>query len=113
VVPRLLHPPLVDRRLAGRDVEAAEARALVRLDAGKKQSQVSPAKVREALGLTKLYSSRFTAETKGKTIHIHGRGFGHGVGMCQWGAKGMADSGKSYGQILAHYYRGVRLKRIY
>ena len=85
----------------------------VSLESGKKQQQVSPKKVREAVGFTDLYSSRFTAETKGKVIHIHGRGFGHGVGMCQWGARGMAEAGKNHLAILEHYYRGVRVKRIY
>ncbi len=35
-----------------------------------------------------------------------GRGYGHGVGMSQWGAKGMADNGWSYRQILGHYFQG-------
>jgi len=38
-----------------------------------------------------------------------GRGFGHGVGMSQWGAHAMALQGHSYEQILSHYYRGTRL----
>ena len=39
-----------------------------------------------------------------------GRGFGHGVGMSQWGAQGMANRGQSYEQILHHYYRGAELR---
>lgn len=38
-----------------------------------------------------------------------GRGFGHGVGMSQWGMQGMALAGKTYDQILAHYYQGTTL----
>jgi stage II sporulation protein D len=41
-----------------------------------------------------------------------GRGFGHGVGMCQIGAYGMAQRGHSYRQILTHYYTGVELGRV-
>ena len=41
-----------------------------------------------------------------------GRGFGHGVGMSQWGAQGMALAGASYEQILAHYYRGIALTQV-
>jgi stage II sporulation protein D len=41
---------------------------------------------------------------------VEGRGFGHGVGMSQWGAYAMALQGRSYEQILRHYYRGVELK---
>ncbi len=40
---------------------------------------------------------------------VEGRGFGHGVGMSQWGAYAMAREGRSYEQILRHYYRGVEL----
>ncbi|WP_231597250.1 SpoIID/LytB domain-containing protein [Synechococcus sp. CBW1004] len=40
---------------------------------------------------------------------VEGRGFGHGVGMSQWGAYAMAQQGRSYEQILRHYYRGVEL----
>ena len=40
---------------------------------------------------------------------VEGRGFGHGVGMSQWGAYAMARQGSSYEQILRHYYRGVEL----
>lgn len=41
------------------------------------------------------------------TITFHGEGWGHGVGMSQWGAKAMADSGATYDQILSHYYTGL------
>jgi len=40
---------------------------------------------------------------------IKGRGFGHGIGMSQWGASGLAKQGWTYQQILAHYYRGAHL----
>jgi stage II sporulation protein D len=40
-----------------------------------------------------------------------GKGWGHGVGLCQVGASGMAQQGASYEQILSHYYRGVRIRK--
>jgi stage II sporulation protein D len=40
---------------------------------------------------------------------VHGRGWGHGVGMSQWGAKGYAERGRTWQQILAHYYPGTTL----
>jgi stage II sporulation protein D len=40
-----------------------------------------------------------------------GRGYGHGVGMCQCGAQGMARSGKSYEAILGYYYPGSKIIR--
>ena len=42
-------------------------------------------------------------------LEVVGRGFGHGVGMSQWGAYGLALRGMGYGQILRHYYRGAQL----
>jgi len=44
------------------------------------------------------------------TVTITGHGWGHAVGMCQYGAKGMADAGYTYDQILAHYYQGTTLE---
>lgn len=108
---KLRRARLAKHELTG--VSRASETNLVRLEEGRRKRQVSPKKVRRAVGYGELYSTRFTAETKGHTVHIHGRGFGHGVGMCQWGAKGMAEAGRSYRQILGYYYRGVRLKRIY
>jgi stage II sporulation protein D len=43
------------------------------------------------------------------SLLVIGRGFGHGVGMSQWGALAMAQKGHSHEQILLHYYRGARL----
>ncbi|MFB6352017.1 MAG: SpoIID/LytB domain-containing protein, partial [Bradymonadaceae bacterium] len=47
------------------------------------------------------------------TFHFKGAGFGHGVGMCQTGATGMAQAGKSYKDILTHYYKGIEIKSLY
>jgi SpoIID/LytB domain protein len=44
---------------------------------------------------------------------LHGAGFGHGVGMCQIGAIGMAEAGKSFGAILGHYYPSTHVHRLY
>ena len=43
----------------------------------------------------------------------NGGGYGHGVGLCQHGAIGMAGSGMTYGPILHHYYRGSKLIRLW
>ncbi|MCA9677846.1 MAG: SpoIID/LytB domain-containing protein [Kofleriaceae bacterium] len=48
-----------------------------------------------------------------KSFTFDGAGFGHGVGMCQVGAIGMAEAGKSHDDILDHYYRGTHLHRLY
>ena len=55
----------------------------------------------------KLYSTRMVITTKGKKITITTSGSGHGVGMSQYGANGLAKRGRGYKQILKHYYRGI------
>ena len=52
-------------------------------------------------------SNRLEARTDGKRVVIRGRGWGHGSGMSQWGAHGLAQRGASYTDILTHYYTGV------
>ncbi len=44
---------------------------------------------------------------------FRGAGFGHGVGMCQTGAAGMADTGKKHEEILTHYYTGIEIRKLY
>jgi len=44
---------------------------------------------------------------------FYGRGWGHGVGMCQVGAYGMALAGATYEEILKKYYKGIALKKLY
>lgn len=55
----------------------------------------------------KLYSTRFVITTRGNKIIITSSGSGHGVGMSQYGAHGLAKRGQSYRQILKHYYKGT------
>lgn len=57
-----------------------------------------------------LKSCRITRVTLLKnSVRFEGRGYGHGIGMCQDGANGMAKAGKTYEQILKHYYPGSKL----
>lgn len=60
-----------------------------------------------------LWSNYFTIDATGDSIIINGRGAGHGCGMCQWGAIGMAQKGYTFDAILKHYYRGVRIDKAY
>ena len=48
-----------------------------------------------------------------RTFSFRGGGFGHGVGMCQTGAIGMASQGKTHREILTHYYRGIDVTKLY
>lgn len=59
-----------------------------------------------------LPSTLFTIEGEGSNVRIVTRGHGHGVGMSQYGARGMAEEGYSYQEILKYYYQGVTLKRM-
>ena len=64
---------------------------------------------RLAIGPNLIRSTLFTAKVqKGKLI-FEGRGWGHGVGMCQWGAYGMAQQGEKAEEILKHYYPGAEI----
>lgn len=64
-----------------------------------------------------LNSTYFTTELStgsagGVQLTLKGRGYGHGIGMCQWGAIGRARAGQSYKTILTTYYRGATVEKI-
>ena len=63
---------------------------------------------RNTLGLR---SADFDIEKKEGSLLITTYGYGHGVGMSQYGANGMAKNGSNYKQILLHYYNGVKLTK--
>ena len=67
---------------------------------------------KEVASLLKLKSNCFTITENGNKVTIKTKGYGHGVGMSQYGAQGMAKSGYTYDQILKHYYTGVEIKKI-
>lgn len=64
-------------------------------------------KMRELLGLR---SSSFQIKKEKDTYKITTKGFGHGLGLSQYGAQGMASEGSSYKDILYHYYTGVKIE---
>lgn len=65
--------------------------------------------IRRALSRTHLYSSAFVVDREGDRFILTGAGWGHGVGLCQIGAAVMAEQGKTYRDILQHYYRGTEV----
>ena len=67
--------------------------------------------IRRWLSDSHLRSSAFDVDYDGDDIVLHGRGWGHGVGLCQIGAAVMASRGYTYQQILEHYYPGSTLER--
>lgn len=68
--------------------------------------------IRHALSESHLKSSAFEISWDGDTLVLEGKGWGHGVGLCQIGAAVMAHKGYDAGQILLHYYPGTKLERI-
>jgi stage II sporulation protein D len=68
-------------------------------------------RIRQAFG--NLRSSLFVVEVKDGGAVFQGAGFGHGVGMCQTGAIGMGEAGKSYREILRHYYPGTSIRKLW
>jgi stage II sporulation protein D len=71
------------------------------------------ASFRERIGYGRLKSLSFDVRSEGEKVHFIGRGLGHGAGLCQWGAKIYAEEGWDYRRILAHYYPGTELQRLY
>lgn len=69
--------------------------------------------IRRALSESHLYSSAFDVEKTASGFRLHGKGWGHGVGLCQIGAAVMGQKGYKYDEILLHYYRGAEIKKIY
>ncbi|MCM1370277.1 MAG: stage II sporulation protein D [Clostridium sp.] len=59
-----------------------------------------------------LKSNYYSITQKGNQITVVARGYGHGVGMSQYGAEGMAQAGYKYDEILKHYYQGTEIKKI-
>jgi SpoIID/LytB domain protein len=106
--------PGADVRLTGQDgtevvIDSVDLRRFV--------SEVAPSlypdrfPTRRSDGLRNLPatmpSSRFTIEVGGDEVVVDGRGWGHAVGMGQYGARGRAESGATYDEILAAYYAGL------
>lgn len=65
---------------------------------------------RRFVGVTEIKSTYFALKQQGQKVFISGRGYGHGVGLCQWGSRFMAENqGMDYRRILQHYFPGTTL----
>jgi len=84
---------------------------LIRFSSDTGQVDCSGEVCRRILGYNNLKSTLFKIRIRSGRLQFSGRGWGHGVGMCQWGSKGMADKGYSYEAILTQYYHGAELKK--
>ncbi|MGM0441636.1 MAG: SpoIID/LytB domain-containing protein [Elusimicrobiota bacterium] len=66
---------------------------------------------RMAIGPDIIKSTLMSIKRDEKKFSFYGRGWGHGVGMCQWGAKGMAEEGYKYDDILRFYFPGTQIEK--
>jgi len=66
--------------------------------------------LRKAVGYDVVKSTRFSVSLSGSVYTFKGNGWGHGVGMCQWCTKGMADQGITHEKMLEHFYPGAKLR---
>ena len=71
---------------------------------------ISATDFRKALGWSRLPSTNFKIAIDGDLVIFEGKGYGHGVGLCQWGALQMAREGKNYKEILSFFYPGTTIQ---
>lgn len=67
--------------------------------------------LRKALGWSRLPSTDFAVISSDDPVLLEGKGYGHGVGLCQWGTLQMAREGKTYRDILSFFYPGTLLQK--
>jgi stage II sporulation protein D len=80
---------------------------------GNLRLKLSKVELRKLLGVKKIKSNNFDIQVRGKKIVFQGNGRGHGVGLCQWGARRMAEKKKSYKEILKKYYPKTKMVQMY
>jgi stage II sporulation protein D len=112
---RLAHAGFKFGKIRGISIKSftrsGRARAIA-VKTGSGREIIKATEFRKALGPVKIKSTWFRLRRSGDTVIFKGRGFGHGVGMCQWGAYGMAKKKFDFRKILAHYYPGAKLKTV-
>ncbi|MBF0171681.1 MAG: SpoIID/LytB domain-containing protein [Nitrospinae bacterium] len=84
--------------------------ATLRIVHDRGEIKMSAGRFREMIGQTTLRSSRFSVSRKKGQFVFVGNGFGHGVGMSQFSARGMALKGATFDEIVTHFYAGVSLE---
>ena len=90
--------------------------AELKISGSETQAVVKGLRIRRVLGLKEtLFVMEREYDEAGELSHIlfTGRGWGHGVGLCQVGAFGMARAGADYQEILKKYYKGIKITKLY
>jgi stage II sporulation protein D len=110
-------------RAAGLAGKATAARVAARTATGRAEkvevtasgrtAAVGAVDLRQRLGFERLPSLAFDVREDAGAFVLGGRGRGHGAGLCQWGAAALAREGASYREILARYYPGTDVVRMY
>jgi stage II sporulation protein D len=102
-------PPAKDLRITvtGRTPTGRASR--IRISSGGVSRELQAAEFRKAAGYAKVRSLKMEIVPAAGEWRITGQGWGHGVGMCQYGANGMARSGAGFREILARYYPGTEI----
>jgi len=111
----------VTRQIVGRDpgkvtrVETAQKGPSGRVTSFRVNDlEVSGPQLRLGLGSTVMRSTFINRlNIEGNSLVMSGTGYGHGVGMCQWGAKGLAEKGRSAAEIAKYYYRNIEIIKLW
>jgi stage II sporulation protein D len=106
-ISREFHVDADDLKVA---VRSTTGRALALSDGSHKLDAVT---FRRIVGYSKVKSLGFVIEHEHGKLELKGRGLGHGAGLCQIGARILAERGWSYTRILEHYYPGAALQHMY
>ncbi|MFI5363285.1 MAG: SpoIID/LytB domain-containing protein [Elusimicrobiota bacterium] len=103
--------PLKSLKIGRRDIAGYVSEFIAR--SGKISERIKASDLRATLGAGDLKSLRISrVSVKKKGLEFVGAGSGHGVGLCQWGARVQAAKGRSYEKILAFYFPGSELSEI-
>ncbi len=105
---RIASISVVDQTPSGRPIE-------LRIGGDRGETRdILAERFRLAVGPSVMRSTDCSIRVTNGEVHFdNGRGFGHGLGMCQWGAQGQALQGRRAAEILAYYFPGSRLTRVY
>jgi stage II sporulation protein D len=86
----------------------------IKLEGPRRSATISGSDVRRLLGWSVVWSTMIDKfEFTNAGLVVEGRGSGHGVGLCQWGARGWAEAGATWHEILERYYPGAKALRLY
>ncbi|MBI4684271.1 MAG: SpoIID/LytB domain-containing protein [Nitrospirae bacterium] len=80
------------------------------IDTESEQITIKATEFRKLLGWQRLPSTKFSLVRDGDSMILEGKGYGHGVGLCQWSALEMAKKGKTYREILSFFYPGTEIQ---